>query len=110
MHIPEKFTINTQEIKIEQVDSLPDQEFGKYNTITDVIKIATCVKDDEGTLVKLTEEQILNTLFHEVLHAFQWYATGDTDEIQSSTYAGYILEFLKSTNLIEKFGNHSYHN
>lgn len=110
MNIPDKFTINTQEIKIEQVDSLPDQEFGNYNTITDVIKIATYVKDDEGILVKLTEEQMLNTLFHEVLHAFQWHSTGDTDEIQSSIYAGYILEFLKSTKLIEKLDNLTHHN
>lgn len=102
MRIPEKFTINTQEIKIEIVDTLPDQNFGEYHCVTDTIKLATHIKDDEGNLVRLTEEQILNTLFHEILHAFQWHATGDTDEIQSNTYAGYIIEFLKSTKLLEK--------
>ncbi len=102
MKIPEKFTINSQEIKIEIVDRLSDQNFGEFNCITNVIKIAECVEDDNKDLIKLKDEQILNTLMHEILHAYQWYSTGEYDEPQSNTYAGYIVEFLKSTKLIEK--------
>lgn len=102
MRIPEKFTINSQEIKIEVVDRLQDQNFGEFNCITNVVKIAECVEDDNKDLIKLKDEQILNTLIHEILHAYQWYSTGEYDEPQSNTYAGYIVEFLKSTKLIEK--------
>lgn len=102
MKIPEKFTINSQEIKIEIVDKLQNQDFGEFNCITNIIKIAEYVEDDNKDLIKLKDEQILNTLIHEILHVYQWYSTGEYDEIQSNTYAGYIVEFLKSTKFIEK--------
>lgn len=102
MNIPESFTINSQEIKINVIKHLSNNNFGEYNCITDVVTIATHVEDDNKDLIALKEEQILNTLVHEVLHAFQWHSAGETDEVQSSTYAGYIIEFLKSTKLIEK--------
>ena len=102
MKIPEKFTINSQEIKIEVVDKLQNQDFGEFNCITNIIKIAEYVEDDNKDLIKLKDEQILNTLIHEILHAYQWYSTGEYDETQSCTYAGYIVEFLKSTKFIEK--------
>ena len=102
MKIQEKFTINTQEIKIEIVNKLPNQNFGEFNSITNIIKIAEYVEDDDKDLIKLKDEQILNTLIHEILHVYQWYSTGEYDETQSCTYAGYIVEFLKSTKLIER--------
>ena len=37
MKIPEKFTINSQEITVEVLDTLPNQKFGEYNCITDRI-------------------------------------------------------------------------
>ena len=72
MKIPGRFTINSQEIKIELVDTLPDQNFGEYCCITDTIKLATHVKDDDGTIYPLTEEQIENTLWHEVKGLLIW--------------------------------------
>nr|DAR22992.1 MAG TPA: SprT-like family protein [Caudoviricetes sp.] len=99
MKIPEKFTINSQEITVEVLDTLPDQKFGEYNCITDRIKLAKCVKDDDGTIIPLKEEQILNTFIHELLHAFQWHSQGDTSETESNTYAGYFVEFIKSSGL-----------
>lgn len=99
MKIPEKFTINTQEITVEIVDQLQDQRFGEYNSITDTIRIAKCIKNDDGEVIKLKEEQILNSFFHELLHVFQWHCTGDTSETESSTYAGYFIEFIKSSGL-----------
>lgn len=99
MNIPEFFTINGQKINIELVNSLPGQVYGEFNSVTNTIKVASSIIED-NEVYQLSEEQILNTLIHEVLHAFQWFSTGDTDEIQSSTYAGYILEFLKSTKII----------
>lgn len=99
MKIPEKFTINLQEIKIVLVDTIEDRLFGQYDCIKDTIKLAKYIKDDEGEKIKLTEEQMLNTFFHEMLHAFQWHAKGDTSESESSTYAGYLVEFIKSSGI-----------
>ena len=102
MKIPEKFTINGQEIIVELLDTLPNQKFGEYCCITDKIKLAKRVKDDDGTAISLKEEQMENTFWHEVLHAFQWHSKGDFSEAESSTYAGYLLEFFKSSGLIIK--------
>lgn len=99
MKIPEKFTINSQEITVESWDTLPDQKFGEYCCITNKIKLARHVKDDDGTIIPLKEEQILNTFIHELLHAFQWHSKGDFSEEESSTYAGYFIEFIKSSRL-----------
>lgn len=68
--------------------------FGEYCCITDKIKLARNVKDDDGTVIPLKEEQIENTFWHELLHAFQWRSKGDFSEEESSTYSGYLLEFL----------------
>lgn len=99
MKIPEKFTINSQEVTVELVDMLPDQNFGEYCCITDTIKIAKNVKDDDGTVYPLTEEQMENTLYHELLHCFQWHSKGEYSEFESNTYAGYLVEFFKSSKL-----------
>lgn len=99
MRIPEKFTTNSQETTIELVDILPNQKFGEYCCITNKIKLAKCVKNDDGTIIPLKEEQILNTFIHELLHVFQWYSKGSFSEEESSTYAGYLLEFFKSSGL-----------
>lgn len=99
MKIPDRFTINSQEITVKLVDTLPDQDFGEYCCLTDEIKIATRVKDDDGTFIPLKEEQIWNTLWHEVLHAFQWHSKGEFSEEESNTYAGYLIEFFKSSGL-----------
>ena len=101
LRVPEKFTINSQEIKIKVCDSLPNSNYGTYNDVKELIQIARTIKVD-NEIVKLTNEQIWNTLIHEVLHAFQFHSKGETSEIESNTYAGYIVEFLKSTGLIEK--------
>lgn len=102
MKIPEKFTINSQEITVEVVDQLPDQKFGEYCCITNKIKLARYVKNDDGPVLPLKEEQIEHTFWHELLHVFQWNAKGDFSEEESSTYAGYLLEFFKSSGLIIK--------
>ena len=94
MRIPEKFTINSQEITVELVNTPPSQNVGEEGWITDKIKLATNVKDDDGTVIPLKEEQIENTFWHELLHAFQWHSKGDFSEEESNTYAGYLLEFL----------------
>lgn len=99
MKIPEKFTINSQEIKVELVDSLSDQNFGEYSGITDVIKIATHVRDDNGDLIPLKEEQIWNTFWHEVLHVFQWHNKGEYSEEESCTYSSYLIELFKTSGL-----------
>lgn len=101
MKIPSTFTINTQPVTIEVVPKLCGNRFGEYDSISDRIKIAETIVNDDDETIELTEEQKWNTFWHELLHVFQWHANGATDESQSSTYAGYFIEFFKSSGLFK---------
>lgn len=97
MNLPNKFTINTQEITVEILECLDGMRFGEFDSVLNIIKIASHIKRD-GKLIVLTTDQMWNTFFHEVIHAWQFFATGNTCEEDACTYAGYILEFMKTSN------------
>lgn len=101
MKIPKTFTINTQTITVEIRDTL-HLRFGLYDSISDTITLARKIVDEDGRVRPLTQEQITNTFFHELLHAFQWHTKGETDEQESSLYAGLFVEYLKT-----KTGEHN---
>ena len=63
--IPKKFKIANNWITVNIVESLSNSEYGTYNDAKQEINIAKTVATDEGT-VQLTEEQMLNTLMHEL--------------------------------------------
>lgn len=105
MFLPESFTINTQTINIIYVDKLETNRFGDFNSITNEIRVAKSVKDEDGEYHKLKDEQILNTLFHEIFHAWQFYSGHEMNEDEPCTYAGYMIEFLRSTGLLVEENN-----
>lgn len=95
MKIPKSFTINSQLVRVVTVDKLPGESFGNFDAVLNTITLADRVAHDD-TIYELTEDQKLNTFFHEMLHAFQWYSKGEFSEQESSTYASYLVEFFKS--------------
>lgn len=100
MNIPEYFTINTQRVNIVLKDEPdPRGRFGKFDSYTSTITIYTVVREEDGNVMCLSNEQNLNTFFHEVFHAWQWYSGHDESEVEASTYAGYMIEFLRSTSI-----------
>ncbi len=100
MNIPEHFTINTQRVDVI-IKDIPETggRFGYFNSYTSSITIYTKVRGEDGNEINLSNEQIMNTFFHEVIHAWQWYSGHDDSEIECSTYAGYMIEFLRSTSI-----------
>lgn len=63
--IPKKFKIANNWITVNMVESLPNSNYGIYNDVKQEINIAKTVEIDDE-VVQLTEEQILNTLMHEL--------------------------------------------
>lgn len=95
------FKIANQEIKTTLLDSLPGGEYGKFNDAKNEILIAkSVVVDDE--VIELTEQQMQNTFFHEVIHAFQFYYNNEFDEAQAQVYANFICEMLESGQILEE--------
>lgn len=57
------------------------------------IKVAECMKNDDGETIYLTEEQIKNSFWHEVFHAFNFYYNNRQDELLAQTFANFMCEF-----------------
>ncbi len=92
MKIPQKFKIANNWITVEFVDDL-DGKYGTYNDVTAIIQLAKSIKVD-NEVIKLSEEQITNTFWHEYCHAMQFYFDNSTSEAQAQSYANFICEFF----------------
>lgn len=99
MQIPKKFTVFGQVVNVENVDSINNGgRYGDYNDATRTIRLARTVTIN-GKLVKLSQLQIETTFWHEVFHVFQCDIKGETDEWESSSYSGAIMELIRSGEL-----------
>lgn len=96
MNIPEKFKIAGFDIKVELVDKTDDNNFGNWNDVTNTITLAKNISLKNGELTNLTERQIQNTFFHELLHAFQFYCGKEYSEIECNVFANFMVEFLET--------------
>jgi hypothetical protein len=96
MNIPEKFKIAGFDIKVELVDKTDDNNFGNWNDVTNTITIAKNISLKNGELTSLTERQMQNTFFHELLHAFQFYCGKEYSEIECNVFANFMVEFLET--------------
>lgn len=96
MNIPKQFKIAGFDIKVELVDKTDDNNFGNWNDVTNTITIAKNISLKNGELTSLTERQIQNTFFHELLHAFQFYCGKEYSEIECNVFANFIVEFLET--------------
>lgn len=47
----------------------------------------------DGKIIQLTSEQIKNTFWHELFHAFNFYWNNETDEALAQTFANFMREF-----------------
>lgn len=96
MLIPNKFNCAGMNIKVEVVDKLPGNEYGTWSDSLNEIKLAKVV-EVENKDVTLTEQQLINTFWHEVMHCFQFYYDNSCDEAQAQVYANFMCEFINST-------------
>lgn len=95
MHIPKGFTLHGCPITVEVVNSLEDNNYGEFVDAKELIKVAKTVKVGKET-VQLSQTQIENTFWHEVFHAFQWHVKGEYDEVEATSYAGLMVELIRS--------------
>ena len=88
--IPKRFTIANSNIIIKIVDNL-NGDYGNWSSSTNTISIAKCMG-----VVELTQEQVINTFWHEVFHVFQFYFNNKYKEAQAQCYANFMREFEES--------------
>ena len=79
--IPSKVRIANHWYKVTLCDFIDDGDtFGSHCNLTLEIKVAECMKTDDGKVINLTEEQIKNSFWHEMFHAFNYYYNNKQDE------------------------------
>ena len=94
--IPTEFKCAGHTIKVELVDQLDDNRYGAFYDAPCVIKIAKSVLVEDFGKVDFTETQLRNTLFHEIMHCFQFFAGEKCSETQAQVYANFMCEFLET--------------
>jgi hypothetical protein len=96
MTIPKKFTIGGQEFEVKLVDRIRDtNNYGEFSYCPALIEIATKYYDEQGCH-HIPENQIKNTYWHEVFHAFNYMWNADTDESLAQSFANFMCEYEES--------------
>ena len=100
--IPKQFNCAGFTIKVELEDHLNDNNYGCFCDATNTIKLARTV--DVGEFenlgkVTLTEQQIQNTFYHELMHVWQFYFNNQYDEAQAQVFANFMSEFIRKKNM-----------
>ena len=91
--IPRRFTLANHEIEVEVREHV-DGVYGDWNDAKLVIRVATHLEEDGN--VELTEEQIRNSFYHEMFHAFMFFAGLKQDEMIAQTFANLLREYETS--------------
>lgn len=92
MQLPSEFKCAGNTIKVELVEREDNNNYGNWCDATNTI--AKTVELEDKTVVKLTEDQMTNTFWHELIHCFQFYFDNSYSEAQ--VYANFLCEYFKS--------------
>lgn len=97
--LPSKFTIANQTITVKVLESetssyIPGNTlFGDWNAAKNEIRVCTGASDGDE-IIEFTKEQILNTFYHELIHAFLSFSGGEQDECLVCSMANCVREFM----------------
>ena len=93
MRIPKKFKIANQEFNVivKDKDIDDDEDLGLFTYCPPAITIAKSALGEP-----LSEEQLLNTFYHELIHCFQYMYGNELSETEAQTFANFIREFQAS--------------
>ena len=103
MQLPSEFKCAGNTIKVQLVEKTHNNNYGNWCDVTNTITIAKTIELEDKTVVRLTEDKMNNTFWHELIHCFQFYFDNSYSEAQSQVYANFMCEYLKSVALGSKF-------
>lgn len=100
-NFPKKFTVGglTFEIEMGRLFKQDDEEvYGYLSMPKQKIFIAThMIGDNEGDPdIELSADMVWNTLYHELIHVFQYLFENEFDEAQAQSYANFLCEYFKT--------------
>ena len=97
--IPDSFQVAGHPYKIVKKQFVKDDDddavFGLHDMISNRIYLAQEFPLGESSY-KFEEHQKLNTFWHELFHAFNYYMNNEQDETLAQSFANFMCEFLKT--------------
>lgn len=93
MNIPKRYKIGGQWFDVKLMDLVDKGDnYGTMQYCPPLISIATKYQDGDCQLKNISDNQIRNTYWHEVIHSFQYMAGLELDERVASTFAAFMCE------------------
>ena len=98
--IPDRYTIGGQEYKVIQQEIVKDENndlvFGLHSPVQAKITIAHKFPITDALKHSFTEDQIVNSFFHEMFHSFNFMMNNEQEEVIAQSFANFMCEFLKT--------------
>ena len=96
MEIPKRFKIANHEYKVIVEDFVYDSNgetiFGLHDPVKLEILVATKMRRGDE-IIELTDEQVYNSWYHELFHAFNFFWDNGGDESLAQSFANFMREF-----------------
>ena len=98
-NIPDRFQVAGHPYQIIKKQFVRDDDdnavFGLHDMISNKIFLAQEFPLGESSY-EFKEHQKLNTFWHELFHAFNYYMNNEQDEALAQSFANFMCEFLKT--------------
>ena len=95
MKIPKQFKFAGITFTVEIVDDIHNEDdsydYGQFDSNTNIIKIARTIYGDE-----VSEQTMLNTYFHELAHAINYYYNNGSDESFAQSVGNLLMEYSQT--------------
>lgn len=97
--LPKHFKFAGMDFTVSILDKVVDDEdgtselYGDFNTNTNEIRIAKTIYGS-----KVTEQSMLNTYYHELAHALQYYYNNEQDESFAQSIGNLLMEYNQTKN------------
>ena len=97
--IPDRFQVAGHPYKIVKKQFVKDDDddavFGLHDMISNKIYLAQEFPLGNSSY-KFEDHQKMNTFWHELFHAFNYYMNNEQDETLAQSFANFMCEFLKT--------------
>ena len=91
---------NNNVLENSHMDTVPELlvPAGDFDCVRARIRLARNIYSCEE-YVKVTEEQMCNTCWHEIFHVFNYHMNNETDETIAQSFANFMREFESSAGI-----------